>query len=133
MPAAPLNYLDKQLYIKDRKMSLAHLCTLLPAEDIISPGSALYAAESSTWSLAKQKHPRIVLRPSTVETLAACVKYLATTDLSWKVRSQGYGSSSATDVLISLTAFDQFEFIKESDDEAVVYVGAGQSWGTLLP
>jgi FAD/FMN-containing dehydrogenase len=110
-------------------MALDYLHTLLPPEDIIRPSSRLYAAESSTWSLAKQQHPRLVIRPSTVTSLAACVRYLASTDLHWKVRSQGFGSASAIDVLVSLTAFDQFSFHQENEKQGVAVVGAGQSWG----
>ena len=41
------------------------------------------------------------------------------------MRSQGFGSGSAKDVLISMTAFDGFEFDRENE---VVIVGAGQTW-----
>jgi FAD/FMN-containing dehydrogenase len=110
-------------------MSLEHLRSLVRPDEYIPPSSPLYAVESSTWSLAKQRHPRLVIRPSTVESLASCIKYLASTELHWKVRSQGFGSSSANDVLVSLTAFDQFSFQQEDDQKGIVILGAGQCWG----
>lgn len=38
------------------------------------------------------------------------------------------GSSSASDVLISLSAFDKFEY--NAEDQTVV-IGAGQTWGEV--
>lgn len=51
--------------------------------------------------------------------------YLSTTDLDIGVRSSGYGSASARDVLISMSAFDEFEFDK---DKEILTIGAGQPW-----
>ena len=61
-----------------------------------------------------------------VESLSKALSYLSKTDLDLAVRSQGVGSASAKDVLISMTAFDDVDFDRENE---VVTVGAGQSWG----
>ncbi len=105
----------------------AQLSSLLSPAEIISPSSPDYVANTETWSSAKDKHPRIVLRPTTIESLSKVIKYLSETDLEYKVRSQGYGSASASDVLISLSAFDDFEF-HEKDE--YVLLGAGANWGS---
>jgi len=57
--------------------------------------------------------------------LSHILAYLSKTSLDFAVRSQGFGSSSAKDVLISMTAFNGFEFDRENK---VVTVGAGQTW-----
>ena len=73
----------------------------------------------------KNLHPRLLIRPKDITSLSNVIAYLAETDLDFAVRSQGYGNASAKDVLISLTAFDEFSFDREKE---FVTVGAGQSW-----
>lgn len=107
---------------------LTHLRTLVPDSAYILPSSSSYASESEVWSVHRQEHPRLVLRPTDVETLSAVVRYLSTTDLDYNVRSRGYGSASARDVLISMTAFDGFEY---DGTKEVVTLGAGANWGSL--
>lgn len=104
---------------------IAHLKTLLDAEEIIEPSSPSYRSESLTWAAQKDLHPRLVVRPTTLKSLSDILAYLSTTPLDFAVRSQGFGSSSAKDVLISMTAFDAFQFDRENE---VVTVGAGQTW-----
>lgn len=41
------------------------------------------------------------------------------------IRSSGYGSASARDVLISMAAFDEFDFDRDSE---VLTLGAGLLW-----
>ena len=101
------------------------LTHLLDASEIISPSSPEYLANTQTWSPSKDKHPKFVLRPSTLESLSKVVAYLSDSDLHYKARSQGFGSASAADVLISLSAFDNFEF---NEEEEYVMLGAGGSW-----
>lgn len=105
--------------------SLDHLKALLKAEEIIEPSSPSYHSESLTWAAQKNLHPRLVVRPTTLESLGKILAYLSQTPLDFAVRSQGFGSSSAKDVLISMTAFDGFEFDRENE---IVTIGAGQTW-----
>ena len=44
------------------------------------------------------------------------------------MRSQGFGSASARDVLISMTAFDGFKY---DGDKGTVELGAGANWAKL--
>ena len=104
---------------------LLHIKSLLSPEEIIEPSSPSYRSESITWAAQKNLHPRLVIRPTTVESLSTALAYLSKSSLQFGVRSQGFGSSSAKDVLISMTAFDRFHFDRENE---VVTVGAGQTW-----
>lgn len=104
---------------------LLEVSKLVDPSEIIAASSAEYADNVEPWSAAKNKNPRLVLRPTTEESLSKIVAYLATTNLDYNVRSRGFGSSSATDVLISLSAFDDFEFNQE---EKYVILGTGSSW-----
>ena len=104
---------------------LLHLKTSLSASDIIEPSSSSYRTESLPWAAQKDLHPRLVVRPTTLESLSITLTYLSQTTLDFAIRSQGFGSSSAKDVLISMTAFDGFEFDQENE---VLTDGAGQTW-----
>lgn len=104
---------------------LVQVKNLLHPEEIIEPSSPSYRSESLTWAAQKDRHPRLVVRPTTLKSLSIILAYLSTTQLEFGVRSQGFGSGSAKDVLISMTAFDGFEFDRENE---VVIVGAGQTW-----
>lgn len=104
---------------------LLHLKTLLSSSEIIEPSSPSYHTESLTWAAQKNLHPRLVVRPTSVQSLSSTLSYLSQTQLDFAIRSQGFGSSSAKDVLISMTGFDGFEFDRENE---VVTVGAGQTW-----
>ena len=102
-----------------------HLTTLLSPSEVISPSSPDYASESTPWAAQKDLHPKLIVRPSTAESLSKVLKYLSSTTLDFVVRSQGYGSASAKDVLVSLLAFNEFEWDRENE---VVYLGAGCRW-----
>ena len=104
---------------------LLQLKAILQAEELIEPSSPSYSSESLTWAAQKNLHPRLVVRPTTLESLSKILAHLSKSPLDFAVRSQGFGSSSAKDVLISMTAFDEFEFDREHE---VVTVGAGQTW-----
>ena len=109
-------------------MAVDHLLqfkSTLRAEDLIEPSSPSYRSESLTWAAQKNLHPRLVVRPATLESLSNILAHLSNSPLEFAVRSQGFGSSSAKDVLISMTAFDEFEFDRENE---VVTVGAKQTW-----
>jgi FAD/FMN-containing dehydrogenase len=102
-----------------------YLLSLVSDSEIIHPSSDLYIAETSTWAAQKNLHPRLVLRPSSTECLSKVIEYLSTTDLDMTIRGSGYGSASAKDVLVSMAAFDDFEFDKEDE---ILTIGAGQLW-----
>lgn len=84
-----------------------------------------YNTESRTWAVQKNLHPRFVIRPTSLHSLSTTLAYLSKTQLDFAIRSQGFSSSSAKDVLISMTAFDGFDFDRENE---FVTVGAGQTW-----
>ncbi|KAF2740985.1 cysteine desulfurase [Polyplosphaeria fusca] len=100
----------------------------LSADEIIEPSSPNYSKESIVWSAHKFKNPKIIARPKTIESLSRLLKVLNNTDLDINVRCGGCGSASARDVLISMSAFDGFEFDKDSE---TVTVGAGQLWRSV--
>lgn len=106
-----------------------YLSSILRSEEIILPTSDRYRAESLPWAAQKDQKPALVIRPRNVESLCAVLSYLSKTDLQLSVRSQGVGSASTKDVLISMTAFDGVEFDRQ--DETVT-IGTGQSWGGQL-
>jgi FAD/FMN-containing dehydrogenase len=105
----------------------AALKSILHTEEIIPPTSSRFRAEVLPWAAQKYLQPSVVIRPTSVTSLGKCLQYLSRTKLSFGVRSQGVGSASAKDVLISLSAFDGVEFDKQNE---TVTVGAGQSWGS---
>lgn len=105
---------------------IEHLKSLLSQDEIITSTSENFREESLPWGLQKDLKPTLVIRPATIGSLSKAIAHLSKTNLDFGVRSQGYGSASAKDVLISLTAFDQFELDKENN---VLTLGAGQSWG----
>lgn len=104
---------------------LLKLSKLVDPVEIIAASSDDYLDNTETWSAAKNKHPRLVLRPKTIESLSKIVEFLATTDLDYKARSRGFGNSSATDVLISLQAFNDFQYNEE--DKSLI-LGTGNTW-----
>ncbi|KIX92942.1 uncharacterized protein Z520_11418 [Fonsecaea multimorphosa CBS 102226] len=108
-----------------RSQQLDHLRSLLSPTEIISPSSELYESHTSTWAAQKNRHPRLVVRPSSIQSLSTILKYLSTSDLDMAVRSSGYGSASASDVVISMECFDEFEYDGES---RIVTLGAGLLW-----
>lgn len=110
---------------QELKGQLLELSQLVEPSEVLHVSAKDYISNTQTWSTAKDKKPRLVLRPTTIECLSRVVKYLHSTELNYKVRSQGFGSASATDVLISLSAFNDFKFHKE---EEYVILGAGGNW-----
>ena len=107
------------------KDPLAHLTTLVSPSEYFYPDSPSYTSESQTWSQHRNEQPAIVIRPQTISTLSAVIKYLASTTLDYKIRSQGFGSASARDVVISMTAFNGFSYDSEAQ---TVTLDAGNTW-----
>lgn len=106
-------------------VQIQEISKLLDPSEVIHPDSPEYARESQVWAKQKNLHPKLIVRPRSTEALASVVKYLAKTNLDFNVRSQGYGPGSAKDVLVSISAFNDFSFDRESE---TVMLGAGQSW-----
>ena len=105
---------------------------VLTAEEIIERSDPRYETESQVWSHHKNLHPQFVARPKDAESLSRLLRVLNETDVEFNVRGGGCGSASSRGVLISTAAFDDFEFIEESDgNEAYAIVGAGLLWGEV--
>jgi cysteine desulfurase len=107
---------------------LSALREFLVADEIIDQSSPSYAKETKVWAYQKNQKPMLVLRPKSLQSLQKVVKYLCRSTLDFGVRSGGVGSSSGKDVVLSMTAFDDFIF--DTDSETVI-LGAGQTWGDV--
>lgn len=58
----------------------------------------------------------------------ACWLFLGRSDLDFAVRCAGMESASARDILVSMAAFDSFEFDRQSES---ITIGAGQTWAAV--
>ncbi|ODM21299.1 hypothetical protein SI65_04352 [Aspergillus cristatus] len=104
---------------------LSALQLLLRPDEIITPDSADYQPSIQTWASQKQLNPRLVVRPTSVESLSKVVAYLYSTDLEIAIYGHGFMSPSAKDALINTTALNDFHFDKHSE---LLTIGAGQTW-----
>lgn len=104
---------------------LSALRSFLHPGEIITPDSPAYLSKAQTWASQKQLNPRLIVRPASTETLSKLVAYLYTTDLDFTIYGHGFMSASAKDVLINMSAFDDFHFDKHSE---LATLGAGQTW-----
>ena len=102
--------------------------TILSPGELIDPSTDQYKSESQTWQAHRNLRPKVLARPSSIDSLAALVTFLAASDLDWAVRCQGIGDASAKDVLISLMAFNDFVFDAQSES---IIIGAGTTWGEV--
>ncbi|KAE8139932.1 FAD-binding domain-containing protein [Aspergillus pseudotamarii] len=112
----------------DPSMNEGHLSVLrsfLHPGEIITPDSPAYLPNAQTWASQKQLNPRLIVRPATIETLSKLVAYLYSTDLDFAIYGHGFMSASAKDVLINMSAFDNFHFDEHSE---LATIGAGQTW-----
>jgi FAD/FMN-containing dehydrogenase len=107
---------------------LSEIHKFLSEDEIIEPSSSLYAQETRVWAYQKQQNPSIVVRPRSILSLQTTLQNLCNSTLDFSIRSGGLGSSSAKDVVVSMTAFNEVVFNLE--DETVL-VGAGQPWGEV--
>lgn len=101
---------------------------ILSSDEIIDQSSLKYTDESKVWSFQKNFHPQLVLRPETLESLQRTIEYLYNSTIDFAVRSGGVGSSSSEDIIISMTAFDEFKL--DLDSETAI-IGAGQTWAEV--
>jgi FAD/FMN-containing dehydrogenase len=98
---------------------------LLDADEILTPESPDFVHNSQPFALQKDKKPHFVVRPKSLESLSKAVRFLGQSSLDFKVRSAGFGSASAKDVILSMAAFDQFEFDRGKEE---LILGTGQTW-----
>jgi hypothetical protein len=105
-------------------LPIQELADLLSLEEVITPSSELYIELTRTWAAQKNLKPRLVVRPKDLTSLSRVIAYLGTSDLDFAVRCAGMGSASARDVLVSISAFDGFEFDRQSE---TITIGAGQT------
>lgn len=76
------------------------------------------------------EEPQTSLGSSTkdLQSLSRLIAFLERSELDFAVRCAGMGSASAKDVLISMSAFDSFEFDEQSE---TITIGAGQTWAEI--
>lgn len=101
---------------------------ILSADEIIDASSPLYTSETQCWSEQKDLKPAVVLRPKSLPALQRVVRALYDSDLDFAVRCNGVGSSSAEDVILSMTAFNNVQFDPVAE---TVTIGAGQTFGDV--
>ena len=104
---------------------LRSLLSLLPESEIILSSSDQYATATSTWAAQRNEHPKVILHPSSTQSLAKILAHVSSTELDVAIHGSGLGSVSAKDVLVSMAAFDEFEFDRKNE---VLTLGAGQLW-----
>jgi hypothetical protein len=106
-------------------IELDKLKALLHGDEILTPESPDFVQNSQPFAVQKDEKPRLVVRPKTLESLSKTVRFLGESNLDFKVRSAGFGSASAKDVILSMAAFDQFDFDREKEE---LILGSGQTW-----
>ncbi|KAF9889041.1 hypothetical protein FE257_008018 [Aspergillus nanangensis] len=107
----------------------AQLSALVHPHEIITPASPDYQPSIETWASQKQQHPRIVLRPTSIDSLSQAIAYLYSTDLDFAIYGHGFMSTSAKDVVVNMTAFDEFHLDSHSE---LVTIGAGLTWAEVF-
>lgn len=104
---------------------LQKLKSLVSPDEIIEHGTPEFEDETSAWDAGRHQQPKLLLRPKSVEQLSKVIGFLGKSDLDFAVRSLGFGSANAKDVLVSLRAFNGFEW---DEEKKVVTLGVGQTW-----
>lgn len=107
---------------------LTTLRSLLRPNEIITPGSPDYRPLVQTWAAQKQMNPRLLIRPTSIESLSTAIAYLYSSSLDFAIYGHGFMSASARDVLVNTSSFDDFHFDKHSE---LVTIGAGQTWAEV--
>lgn len=102
--------------------------SLLRSDEIIRPTSPTYHSSIQTWAAQKQLKPRIVLRPTSIDSLSKTIAHLYFTKLDFAIYGHGFMSASAKDVLVNMSAFDGFHFDRHSE---LATIGAGQTWSDV--
>jgi FAD/FMN-containing dehydrogenase len=107
---------------------LTEIKQFLDKGEIIEPDSPLCSEQTSTWAAQKNLKPQMLVRPQSAKSLSHLLQYLNTTTIDFGIRSGGIGSSSASGVLISLSAFNSFFFDPQNE---TISIGTGQTWGEV--
>ncbi|KAH8808708.1 cysteine desulfurase [Xylogone sp. PMI_703] len=103
--------------------------SILSPEEIIDSSSPEYLNKTEIWCGQRNRHPQLIIQPCTLAKLQETVKYLCDApNIDFAIRSGGLGDSSASDVVVSMAKFDEFEFDAATD---IVTIGAGQTWGDV--
>ena len=108
--------------------SIQDIADLLSPGELTRPSSPLYHQLSSTWAAQKNLKPHLVVQPKDLKSLSCLLAALGTSELDFAIRCTGYGSASAKDVLVSMSAFDSFDFDRETE---TITIGAGQTWAEV--
>jgi FAD/FMN-containing dehydrogenase len=101
---------------------------LLSPEEVITPSSPSYVELTRTWAAQKNLNPLLVAQPKNLKALSSLIAFLGKSELDFTIRCAGMGSASAKDVLVSMSAFDGFEFDRQSE---TITIGAGQAWAEV--
>lgn len=102
--------------------------SLLRPDEIIRPTSPTYQSSIQIWAAQKQLKPRIVLRPTSIDSLSKTIAHLYSINLDFAIYGHGFMSASAKDVLVNMSAFDGFHFDRHSE---LATIGAGQTWSDV--
>lgn len=111
-----------------KQNQLDHLRSLLPASEIFEKNDPGYKEHSVPWSVWEDRHPTLIVQPSTLESISQTVLALYESNLDFAVRSTGTGSASAEDVILSTQGFKSLSFDKEAE---TVTLGGGLSWSEV--
>jgi FAD/FMN-containing dehydrogenase len=107
---------------------IQEVADLLSAEEVIAPSAPSYVELTRTWAAQKNLGPQLVAQPRNLKSLSRLIAILGTSELDFAIRCAGMGSASAKDVLVSMSAFDGFEFDRQSE---IINIGAGQVWAEV--
>lgn len=103
----------------------SRLRSIVSEDEIITRDSSLYKENSQPWAVQKDQNPPLVIRPLSTTSLSKIVSLFYSTNIDFAVRGHGFMSSSAHDVIISMTEFEDFQLDREC---GLATVGAGQPW-----
>ena len=104
---------------------MSRLRGIVSEDEIITKDSPVYKDNSQPWAAQKDQKPPLVVRPLSAAALSKTVSLFYSMDIHFAVRGHGFMSSSAHDVIISMTGFDDFQLDRE---QGLATVGAGQPW-----
>ena len=107
---------------------LDELRSLLPASEVFEKDAPEYKEQSAPWSVWADRHPTLVVQPTTLENMSKVVKSLYDSTLDFAIRNTGTGSASAKDVVLSTHGFKDFSFDEASE---TVTLGSGFAWGEV--
>jgi FAD/FMN-containing dehydrogenase len=107
---------------------IQEIADLLSLEEVVTSSSPSYLQLTRTWAAQKNLEPHLVVQPKDLNSLSRLVALLGKSELDFAVRSAGFGSASAKDILVSMSAFGSFEFDRQNE---VITIGAGQTFAEV--